>query len=84
MQGDSLTKLSKVVDVAGGAGASDEEVQLLKQAIDDLKWKLSYETSIHKEIVELLEKKVAGYLVQINTFQENEVEQKQTIEQQEQ
>lgn len=34
--------------------------------------------------MELLEKKVAGYLVQINTFQENELEQKVKIESQEQ
>lgn len=79
MQEGSLTKLSKLA-----AGATEEETQLMKAAIDDLKWKLDYEKGIHKQMVELLEKKVANYLVQINTFQETEAEHKTKIESQEQ
>ena len=40
----------------------------------DLKWKLNYEHGLHKEMVELLENKVATYLVKINTFEESETE----------
>jgi len=36
---------------------------VLKAALEDLKWKLDYEKGIHKEMVELLQKKVAHYLV---------------------
>ena len=40
----------------------------------DLRWKLEYEQGLHAEMVELLEKKVAGNLVRIHTFEEAEEE----------
>ena len=40
-----------------------EELELLRKAVDDLKWKLEYEKGVHKEVRELLEKKAANYLV---------------------
>lgn len=55
----------------------------LQKAVEDLKWKLSYEQGLHKEMVELLENKVASYLVKINTFEESEAELKVKTEQQE-
>ena len=57
-----------------------EELDMLRKGVDDLKWKLDYEKGVHKEIVQLLEKKVASYLVQINTYQETETEMKQKQE----
>jgi hypothetical protein len=36
---------------------------VLRAAVEDLKWKLDYEKGLHKEMVELLQKKVAQYLV---------------------
>ena len=60
-----------------------EELDMLRKGVDDLKWKLDYEKGVHKEIVQLLEKKVASYLVQINTYQETETEMKQKQEAQE-
>ena len=56
---------------------------MLRKGVDDLKWKLNYEKGVNTQMVELLEKKVATYLVQINTLQENEVEMKTKAEQQE-
>ncbi len=53
-----------------------EELEMLRKAVDDLKWKNDYEKGVHKEIVELLEAKVASYLVAINTHKENEAESK--------
>ena len=40
-----------------------EELDMLRKGVDDRKWKLDYEKGVHKEIVQLLEKKVASYLV---------------------
>ena len=58
---------------------SQEGEQGLRKIIEDLRWKLDYEKRIGKEMVELLESRVATLLAQINTFQEEEVEQKATI-----
>ena len=41
------------------SAAQLEELELLRSAVDDLKWKLGYEKGIYAEMVELLEKKVA-------------------------
>ncbi len=60
-----------------------EELDMLRKAVDDLKWKNDYEKGVHKEIVELLETKVANYLVTINTHKENETESKQKLDAQE-
>ena len=49
----------------------------------DLKWKLQYEQGLHKEIVELLQNKVASYLVKINNLEESEAELKEKTESQE-
>jgi len=38
-------------------------LDILRKAVEDLKWKLNYEKGIYAEMVELLEKKVATYLV---------------------
>ena len=48
-----------------------------------MKWKLQYDKGIYNEMVELLEKKVAMYLVQINNLQESETELKAKTETQE-
>ena len=56
---------------------------MLRKAVEDLKWKLEYEKGLHKEMTELLQKKVANYLVQINTLQESETELKTKTESQE-
>jgi len=40
-----------------------EELELLRKAVDDLKWKLDYEKGVNKEVKDLLEKKAANYLV---------------------
>jgi len=56
---------------------------LLRKAVDDLKWKVNYEKGIYNEMVELLEKKVAMYLVQIHTLTESETELKIKTESQE-
>ena len=45
-----------------------EELELLRKAVDDLKWKLDYEKGVNKEVKDLLEKKAANYLVQINSY----------------
>lgn len=44
---------------------------------------MDYEKGVHKEMVELLHKKVSGYLVQINSLQEAEAELKAKNELQE-
>ena len=62
---------------------NDEEVRELRQAVEDLQWKIDYEKGLYNEMVELLENKVANYLVQINTFQENEFESKTKLDSQE-
>ena len=41
------------------SAAQLEELELLRSAVDDLKWKLGYEKGIYAEMVELLEKKAA-------------------------
>lgn len=56
---------------------------MLRKAVDDLKWKVNYEKGIYNEMVELLEKKVAMYLVQIHTLTESETELKIKTESQE-
>ena len=38
---------------------SSEAEQTLKKIIEDLRWKLDYEKKIGKEMIQLLEKKVA-------------------------
>ena len=45
-----------------------------------MKWKLQYEQGLHKEMQELLESKVASYLVKINNFEETEAELKAKTE----
>ena len=44
--------------------------------IEDLRWKLDYEKKIGKQMVELLEKRVATLMAQINNLQEDAQEQK--------
>ena len=60
-----LTNPESVEDEAG-----------LRKIIEDLKWKLDYEKKIGKQMVELLEKRVATLMAQINTLQEDAAEQK--------
>ena len=55
----------------------------LQKTVTDLKWKLNYEQGLHREMVELLENKVASYLVKINEFEESETELKAKTEIQE-
>jgi len=52
MQDGSLVKLSKLQP-------SDEEMKILSAAVEDLKWRLDHEKGLHKEMVELLQKKVS-------------------------
>ena len=89
-QEESLTKLS---GAAPDGTVNDQQradttelanqLDLQKKAVSDLIWKLNHEKSIHREMTELLEKKVADYLVQINTLQESESELKTKTESQE-
>lgn len=55
---------------------SAEDEAGLRKIIEDLKWKLDYEKKIGKQMVELLEKRVATLMAQINTLQEDAAEQK--------
>ena len=55
---------------------SAEDEAGLRKIIEDLKWKLDYEKKIGKQMVELLEKRVATLMAQINTLQEDASEQK--------
>ena len=90
IQEESLTKLEslaldKKASLATGAPPpSTEEISHLQKAVTDLKWKLQYEQGLHKEMQELLESKVASYLVKINNFEETEAELKAKTESQEQ
>ena len=63
--------------------AEYEELSMLRKAVEDLKWKLNYDKTFYNEMVELLEKKVAQYLVQIDGLQESEKELKTKTEDQE-
>ena len=63
--------------------AEYEELSMLRKAVEDLKWKLNYDKNFYNEMVELLEKKVAQYLVQIDGLQESEKELKAKTEDQE-
>ena len=62
---------------------AQRELELLRKGVEDLRWKFDYEKGVHKEMVELLHKKVSGYLVQINSLQEAEAELKAKNELQE-
>ena len=53
---------------------SAEDEAGLRKIIEDLKWKLDYEKKIGKQMVELLEKRVATLMAQINTLQEDAAE----------
>ena len=64
-------------------GEEIEELEMLRKAVEDLKWKLNYDKGVYDEMTELLEKKAAAYLVQINTLQESEAELKEKTEKQE-
>ena len=66
MQSQSLlTNPDSIEDEAG-----------LRKVIEDLRWKLDYEKKIGKQMVELLEKRVATLMAQINNLQEDAQEQK--------
>lgn len=61
MQSQSLlTNPDSIEDEAG-----------LRKVIEDLRWKLDYEKKIGKQMVELLEKRVATLMAQINNLQED-------------
>ena len=87
MQEGSLTQMDAVnIDkqqVQELTGEQIEELEMLRKAVEDLKWKLNYDKGVFDEMTELLEKKVAAYLVQINTLQESEAELKEKTEKQE-
>ena len=89
-QDGSLTKLSAAApdgtvndNQKADVNELTNELDRQNKAINDLIWKLNHEKGIHREMTELLERKVAEYLVQINTLQESESELKEKTESQE-
>ena len=63
MQEGSLTKLDAAEQNNPAApqltGAEMEELEMLRKAVEDLKWKLGYDKGVYEEMTELLEKKAA-------------------------
>ena len=53
---------------------SMEDEAGLKKVIEDLRWKLEYEKRISSQMVEMLEKRVATLMAQINNLQEDAAE----------
>ena len=80
---EALSIDKKASLIMGAPLPSTEELTHLQKAVTDLKWKLQYEQGLHKEMQELLESKVASYLVKINNFEESEAELKAKTEAQE-